>query len=365
MTNHRWQALCAGVTQRTLMTCSLFTLLRRSLAMLPLLASVASPALHAGDIDLVWPTPMKVLDGGLEAEEVFQATASGEPSSGGFGCVRSAGHKYHEGIDIKPVKRSRRGEAEDQILAAMDGVVRHINTLGGESGYGRYIVVEHPGQSPSVYTLYAHLSQVAAGLRKGDRITKGQIVGTMGNTAGGYTIPRERSHLHFEIGLCLTNNFQAWYDWKKFGSKNQHNAWNGMNLLGIDAWDCIAQWRKGKIRTFADYIRAQPCAVRLRIATSRTPDFVTRYPELLSGERPSGLLGGWEVEFTATGLPMKWTALEPLQVAGMKQGQPVVVWTNTELLKSERCRDLVDTVRGRTTPGKDLRAVTELLFNLR
>jgi murein DD-endopeptidase MepM/ murein hydrolase activator NlpD len=321
--------------------------------------------LGAADIDLVWPTPMPVLGGGVGPLDCYQATASGEPESGGFGCVRSGGHKFHEGIDIRPMQRDRKGEPTDTIVAAMNGVVRHINGLAGESSYGRYMVIEHPDQTPAVYTLYAHLSKIAPGLRRGDRVSKGQAIATMGHTAGGYSIPRDRAHLHFEIGLCITNDFQSWYNWRKFGSPNQHEVWNGMNLLGIDAWDCISQWRAGRVRSFADQFRRLPAAVRIRIATTRTPDFIQRYPELLSGERPAGMLGGWEVSFSPTGMPFRWTPLAPLEVASLRNGQPEVTWTDDALLRQERCRDLIDVRRGRKVPGKDLNAVMELLFKLR
>ncbi len=321
--------------------------------------------LGAAEIDLVWPTPMPVLGGGVGPLDCYQATASGNPQSGGFGCVRSGGHKFHEGIDIRPMQRDSKGEPTDTIMAAMDGVVRHINTLAGESSYGRYIVIEHPDQTPAVYTLYAHLARVTPGLRRGDRVSKGQAIGIMGHTAGGYSIPRDRSHLHFEIGLCITNDFQNWYTWRKFGSPNQHATWNGMNLLGIDAWECIQQWRAGRVRSFADHFRRLPPAVRIRISTTRTPDFVQRYPELVSGERPSGILGGWEVTFSPTGLPFKWTPLAPLELVGLRNNQPQVTWTDDALLRQERCRDLVDVRRGHKIPGKDLNAVLELLFKLR
>jgi hypothetical protein len=46
-------------------------------------------------------------------------------------------------------------------------VVRHINRKAGASNYGRYIVLEHPAESPPVYTLYAHLAEVAPGVAPG------------------------------------------------------------------------------------------------------------------------------------------------------------------------------------------------------
>lgn len=320
---------------------------------------------HAAPIDLVWPTPMPMPKRGDSQSEYYQATASGDPASGGFGCVRNNGYKYHEGLDIRTLNKSRRGEALDTVSAAMEGVVRHINKLGGESGYGRYVVIEHLKQTPTVYTLYAHLASIASDLQVGKAIQKGQAIGIMGNTAGGYRIPRERSHLHFEIGLRLSDDFQAWYSWKKFGSPNQHGVWNGMNLMGLDAWDLIQSWQGGKVNSISDYISTIPSAVVVRIANAGTPDFIRRYPELLANESITGLRGGWEIHFNNTGLPIKWAPIPPTQVKDMRPNEVRVLWTNPDLIKQQRCRDLVDTKGRNNSVGKDLKSVLELLFRLR
>mgnify|MGYP003334059019 CR=1 FL=1 len=56
----------------------------------------------------------------------------------------------------------------------------------------------------------------------------------MGHSSGGYMIPAARAHLHFEVGLAITSDFQGWYDHRRFGSRNEHGMWNGMNLVGVD-----------------------------------------------------------------------------------------------------------------------------------
>src|SRR5205085_1919765 len=121
-----------------------------------------------------------------------------------FGGVRSGGARFHEGIDIKCVSRDRAGEPLDNVFAAMNGVVRYINASAGDSNYGRYIVLEHTEVAPAVYTLYAHLARIAPNLRPGDRVTAGQVIATMGHSSGALPIPKDRAHLHFEIGLAVT-----------------------------------------------------------------------------------------------------------------------------------------------------------------
>ena len=322
---------------------------------------LAFTTLHAERIEIVWPTPNPAFLEGQELEDILQPTASGEALSGGFGCVRSAGHKFHEGVDLKPIARDRHGEPTDEIMAAMDGVIRHINPRAGDSSYGRYLVLEHPSATPAVYTLYAHLARIAPGLKEGDPVRRGQPIATMGHTAGGYAIPRERAHLHFEIGLWVTRDFQSWYSRCGFGSPNSHGVWNGMNLLGIDALDFMTQWRDRHVDDFQSYFARMQPAVRLRVATPLKPDFLQRYPALQNGEA-SGLIAGWDIECHWTGLPFRWTPLTALQVAGMSPNEVRIVAVDEEQLRQQRCKQLVRTRRGNREPGPDLKGILQQLF---
>ncbi|MBI4622515.1 MAG: M23 family metallopeptidase, partial [Verrucomicrobia bacterium] len=265
--------------------------------------AAAGVAVAAERLELVWPTSDSAWAAGRPVAELLQHAGSGDPMSGAFGGVRSGGAQFHEGIDIRCVARDRRGEPVDRVLAAMAGVVRHINAAAGESSYGRYIVLEHLEETPAVYTLYAHLAPIASGLRVGDRVARGQTIATMGHSSGGYMIPKDRAHLHFEIGLMITQDFQAWYDRQKFGSRNDHGLWNGLNLMGVDPLAFFDDWRAQRINAVQDFFAGMKTAVRLRIATHRTPDFVRRYPSLLTKPPPMGLVAGWEIRFNWTGIP--------------------------------------------------------------
>ncbi len=328
------------------------------------LSWLLAPFASAQRIEINWPTPNAAWEQGRSYESWVQPTVSGEARSGLWGSVRSNGAQFHEGLDIRPVARDSRGEPRDTVTAAMDGVVRNISALAGESSYGRYIVIEHPGVSPAVYTLYAHLAKVEPGLRTGLSVKRGQTLGTMGRSSGGYTIPTDRAHLHFEIGLRLTDNFAPWYAWKNFGSPNQQGRFNGMNLMGIDPKDFLDQWRKRRVDNFDQYFAGLNSAVRLRVATSRVPDFITRYPALLK-QPITGLVGGWEVQCDVTGLPFAWTPLSPAQVAGMKAGSVEIVSVDTAALRSFRGKSLIKTRSGRHSPGPDLTTMLQLVFGLR
>lgn len=314
---------------------------------------------------LVWPTPSTAWAEGRPPSQWLQHAGSGEPASGGFGGVRSGGTQFHEGIDIRPVARDRSGEPTDPVFAAMAGVVRHISSSPGNSSYGRYLVLEHPAMTPAVYTLYAHLARIAPGVREGTAVAAGQVLGTMGHSSGGYMIPVARSHLHFEIGVAVTRDFQAWYERRRFGSRNDHGMWNGMNLLGVDPMAFYGEWKAGRLASVHDFFARLEPVVRLRIATYRTPDFVTRYPALLTKPMPLGPVAGWEIRFTWTGLPFAWTPLTTAEVAGLPANKPQILEVNAEVARRERSRSLAVSRRGTWTPGKDLAIVLEQLFGVR
>src|SRR5690606_6889146 len=106
-------------------------------------------------------------------------------------------------------------------------------------------------------------------------------------------------------------------------------------------------------------------AVRVRVATERTPDFVRRYPALLTGPLPAAPLGGWEVTFDRFGVPFAWTPLPASELAGYDRLEARVVWQDGEELDSCRCKDLVTTRRGQNLPDKDLQTGLQLLFGIR
>lgn len=325
-------------------------------------ALLVAVSMH-GAIDLVFPTPQKAWTSGRIADFI-QPTASGDPESGLFGCVRTGGNQFHEGLDLRPTTRTRQGEPADPVFAAMDGVVKYVSNAPGGSNYGRYIVIEHPAQTPAVYTLYAHLARIDPAIRAGVSVAKGQTIGTMGRSASGTPIPKDRGHLHFEIGLRMTDNFENWYAARRFGNRNEHGTYNGMNLMGIDPLDFLQKWRAGKVDSFLEYFDGLRAVVTFRIATTRVPDFIQRYPALL--RKPiNGFVSGWEIECNSTGLPFAWTPLSAAEVTGLRPGEIRIINANAAVLRAYRCKDLVRVRNGSYTPDGDLRTMTELIFGVR
>ncbi|MEX2044311.1 MAG: M23 family peptidase, partial [Opitutus sp.] len=104
--------------------------------------------------------------------------------------------------------------------------------------------------------------------------------------------------------------------------------------------------------------------VRLRIATLRIPDFVRRYPSLLTAPLPLGPVGGWEIRFNWSGVPFAWTPLAASDVAGLPRERPRLVEVNAAVERRQRSRSLAILRRGTWTAGRDLETVLELLFGL-
>ena len=329
--------------------------------LVPLIASSS----WADRLRLAWPTANPAYAEGRPLEDYIQPTVSGLVESGLFGCVRTNGWQFHEALDLMPIARDSRGEATDEIYAVMAGVVRHVARHPGQSSYGRYIVIEHVDAGLPVSTLYAHLATIASGIERGARVEMGTVIGVMGRSAGSRALPKERAHLHFEIALRLTDNFSSWYNWRDFGSKNDHGVWNGMNLVGVDPKAFYDAFRENRVDSFLDFWRTKPAALMLRIATRSTPDFIKRYPALRDGPMPLFGLAGWEVDFDDFGVPLQWRPLLADAVAGYRRNEVRIVSTDAALLDGVICKDLVKTSRGRAVPDDDLQTNLQLLFGLR
>lgn len=109
---------------------------------------------------------------------------SGKKSNIGsfWGDSRDGGIRRHKGIDIFAKKGT-------PVVAISDGVV----TDRGNGGRGGKVVwLKAKNQPFSAY--YAHLDKQL--VKTGQRVHKGQVLGTVGNTGNARTTP---SHLHFGI----------------------------------------------------------------------------------------------------------------------------------------------------------------------
>ncbi len=242
-----------------------------------------------------------------DGEDRFFVGTPGKPwISGAFGCVRSEGWQMHEGLDIRCLERDKHGEPTDPILATADGQVAYINRKAALSNYGRYIVLQHQIQGIQVYSLYAHLSQIADGLHAGQAVQAGSRIGTMGRTANTRSrISKERAHLHFELDLLVNEDFPSWYKRRYPKQRNDHGVWNGQNLLGLDPRQILlTQQLHGDRFNLIHVIRSQPELMRVMVRETNF-SWLRRYPQLI---RPNPVaaqegVAGYEIAFNFNGIP--------------------------------------------------------------
>lgn len=111
-----------------------------------------------------------------------------------FTQARAGGARRHDAIDIM----AKTGTA---VVAAAPGVLEKI--YFSEGGGGKTLYVRSKDGRWSYY--YAHLDAYAEGLKEGDGIARGQVLGTVGST--GNASP-DGPHLHFAI-----NRMEEDEDW--------------------------------------------------------------------------------------------------------------------------------------------------------
>ncbi len=290
---------------------------------------------------MTFPTDRKSVSD-WDSADAFQPTASGRPESALFGSVRTrkVGKRFlasfHEGIDIAPLRRDSRGRALDSIYASADGVVAYANRVAGNSSYGKYIVLTHTSTIGQIYTLYAHLSQLAPEVKAGQPAQAGDILGIMGNTAS-YQIPTGRSHLHFEIGLMMNAHYDCWY--RAQNLKPDHGIYNGGNLIGIDPLLVFQGQRDDPDFVFMTYLDTIPRAFELLLVTAHALDFFQRYPRLWEGAAFNGC--ALVMALSENGLPLcGWNATEQ-DMAELSRNKWLVRKVDADALGRNGCRLVV------------------------
>ena len=123
-------------------------------------------------------------DGENTRKPLLRTPIDGARLSSGFGMRLHPILGYtrmHQGVDFA-------APSGTAIYAAGDGTVVQV---GRVNGYGNYVEVKHNEQYT---TAYAHLSAFARGLKEGERVRQGEVIGYVGMT-GSATGP----HLHYEV----------------------------------------------------------------------------------------------------------------------------------------------------------------------
>jgi len=235
----------------------------------------------------------------------FEGESSQPWEAGTYGFVRNMkrsageviGTRFHEGADIKPVRRDASGVPLDPVVSIAEGVVAHVNDKSTASNYGKYIVVLHEWGEGPICSLYAHLNKVSVTV--GDRVEAGTQLGILGYTGRG--IDKPRAHLHFEVALMLSDDFETWHQ-RHLGSASGHGNFNGRNLSGMNGVDLIARQGKGEVRSIKEYLAAQRGFYSVTITAAQSRLLRERYPWLW--RHPQAAYPSTEITFSASGLPL-------------------------------------------------------------
>lgn len=138
----------------------------------------------------------------IAAEESSNKTYNySSPSEYGYifpvkGCSKSNINKLvfpsyvgHTGVDVNISVKGK------NVVAVKDGTVVKSLALKRANGtyksYGEYIVINH---HDGTMTLYAHMLEGSRKVFNGDKVSQGQVIGTVGNTGKS-----TGTHLHFEV----------------------------------------------------------------------------------------------------------------------------------------------------------------------
>ena len=322
--------------------------------------------LRAEPIDLRLPTENQHLFSSepeqffMYVDRTFEGQVSKPWEGGSYGFVRNAVRingevvmtKFHEGIDISPVKRDNAGNPLDLVSSIAAGTVVYVSPVAGQSNYGKYVVIEHPWENSKVISLYAHLSEIH--VKPGDPVNPGTVIGKMGYTGAG--IDRTRAHCHVELGMLMSTRYEEWHS-KNGGGVNKHGVYNGMNITGCEVSRFFTEHKANPDLQFSQFMTSTPAYFKVAVPANGTPDFVTRYPWIAKGSAEGAKC--WEISFTATGLPV---AFAPSQREGVTS--PTIVSIRPSAIPHRYLtRGLISGDGNRATLSTSGRQLVSLLTN--
>lgn len=266
-------------------------------------------------LELVLPTLNRAIFGPdasrfyMYTNRSFEGRQSKPWQGGQYGYVRNPKRtdtglvytKFHEGVDIKPIERSPNGNPLDTVRSIASGRVIHTSKSAGASNYGRYIVIGHDWGYGKFYSLYAHLSTISCHV--GQPVRPGTGIGTLGYTGAG--IDRTRAHLHLELNLMISRNFQKWYS-KHYVAPNRHGLYNGINLAGIDISGLYKAHQRDPSITIPQFIASIKTYWKLLIPNrGSSPLILKSYPWLARDMAEAINNPSWEISMSSSGIPLE------------------------------------------------------------
>jgi len=103
---------------------------------------------------------------------------------------------YAEGVDALAVANGTVVEVKDSIPENVPGINSRAVPITLETVGGNHVIIDIGG---GYYGFYAHLKPGSLKVKLGDKVTRGQVIGLVGNT-GNSTEP----HLHFHVADAIS-----------------------------------------------------------------------------------------------------------------------------------------------------------------
>jgi murein DD-endopeptidase MepM/ murein hydrolase activator NlpD len=243
----------------------------------------------------------------MYVDRYFDGTHTMPWEGGSYGFVRTSVRvgdqiiqtKFHEGIDIAPIKRDKAGNPLDLVSSIAAGKVVYVSDIGGRSNYGKYVVVAHLWENSQILSLYAHLAEITC--KVDDQLAMGGLIGRMGYTGEGIT--RVRAHTHLELALMLSGRYQDFTP----TVINYHGLYNGINLAGMDVAAFFLAQKTNPQLNVSEFLASYPIYYKVTIPNSGHVEIATRYPWLVKTD-PEKKGVSWEIAFSHTGMPLSIVA---------------------------------------------------------
>lgn len=255
----------------------------------------------------------------------FEGEVSYPWTAGQYGFVRDQKRtaegviltRFHEGIDISPLRRDAANRPLDGVRSMAPGKVVYTNLTPGQSSYGKYVVIEHRFSEGPLYSLYAHLMTVD--VRPGQAVTAATTIGRLGYTGDGIDVAR--AHVHVELNLLLSKRFQAWHD-RHYRTPNHHALYNGLNLAGLDVASLLLQSQQETPPSLERHLTRFPPYYRVAIPNRGPLEILDRYPVLGKNLHLGAGAPSWEIHFSQSGIPV---AVVPYS---QRVSVPTVTWVD-------------------------------------
>jgi murein DD-endopeptidase MepM/ murein hydrolase activator NlpD len=143
----------------------------------------AAPVVLPADLDTLRKEGLMIPVAGVAAKDLIDSFDD-----------KRGGTRTHNALDIMAARNT-------PVLAAVSGsVVKLHNSVAG----GLTIYASDP--SSRFVMMYGHLDSYRPGLKEGERLTRGQIIGFVGSTGNANVMA---PHLHFQI--TRNDNLKEWW----------------------------------------------------------------------------------------------------------------------------------------------------------